>query len=232
MPFLNVVGPVGSYASGRAAQASCQRQWGGRSRWLCWMRIRQAVSSVASVDLGQLDTATGQWPGVGGALLRVGPLEHALLPLGRMALPPGAHQLAVEDELDHAVDAADLHDVAGQPAAGSVVAAGERDRPVRVDPAADHPRVAGQVIQRGQPGGLVQGKLAAVVGTVGLDASLLGRWVPAGPGAHQPAAVDEPDDAVEAGDLDHLAGEAAADPVVGTAEADGAVGVDLALHGA
>jgi hypothetical protein len=39
-------------------------------------------------------------------------LEHALLPLG-VALPPGAHQFAVVDELDDAACEAGLDDLGG-----------------------------------------------------------------------------------------------------------------------
>lgn len=118
----------------------------------------------------------GQRPGVGGALLDVGSLEHALLLLGGVALPPGAHQLAVVDDLDDAARAADPDDLAGQGVAGEVVAAGERHRPGRVDQPVDHARVAGEVVQRGDPAGLVEGHLAAVVGAVLIEASLACGW--------------------------------------------------------
>ena len=102
----------------------------------------------------------GQWPGVGGALLDVGTLVHALLLLGGVALLPGARQLAAVDELDDAACAADLDDLAGQGVAGEVVAAGERHRPGRVDQPVDHVRVGGQVAQRGEAVGMVEGDLA------------------------------------------------------------------------
>jgi hypothetical protein len=127
----------------------------------------------------------GKRPGVGDALLDVGAPEHALFLLGGVALPPGAHQLAAVDDLDDAACAADLDDLPGQVVAGQVVAPGERHRPGRVDQPVDHARIGGQVVQRGEALGLVEGDLAGVVGAAGPDRGFLGWWVAAGPGAQR-----------------------------------------------
>src|SRR6266511_2128911 len=171
----------------------------------------------------------GQWPGVGGALLDVGALEHALLLLGGVALLPGADQLAVVDDLDDAARAADPDDLAGQGVAGEVVVPGERHRPGRVDQPVDHARVAGEVVHRCEPVGLVERHLAAVVGAVGPDRGVLGCWVAAGPGAQRLPTPGDLHRAVLAGDLDHLAGERAADAVVGVGERDHAGAGHLAV---